>query len=298
MLPYLLLFILQACVSQFNMIFFYKKFQMRAGTSLTASVVYLIINGAVSALVSIILLLVLQTPLAITPYSIIMASVIVLSSAANLICTFKAYQCGSIATFSIITIVGGILLNCLWGVIVLGEELSYVGYIGIALMILAAILMMERDEQHSSKLFWLFCGLALVFNTATSVLSKQHQVETVYQTVDTLSFSIWIGVVRVILFAFVIPFVLMKVGKKAFVAPLKASSLAVTSSAISGSAYVITLLVAIHVPIALSTPLGTGISLFLAALLPIFLFKERLSKRQILGVIASFAGVLTYLISA
>jgi len=300
MLPYLLLFIAQACALQFNNIFFYKKYQVKAGTSLSASVVYLIVNGAVSAAVSFVLLLVLRVPFAATPYSIIMAAVIVLAAAANLIVTFKAYQTGSIATFNIIYTVGGILINCFWGILFMGEgkDMSVWGYIGIVVMIVSAVLMVERDKKRSNKLFWLFCALALVFNAATSLLSKQHQVEAFYPKVDTYSFSIWIGLIRVLLFALVIPFALGKGGKRSFSAPLKATPIACISSVISGSAYVVTLLVNEKVPIALSSPLGTGMGLLLSAVLPIIFFKEKLSKRQIFGVITSFVGVLTYLISA
>lgn len=298
MLPYLLLFILQACVAQFNTIFFYKKYQTKAGSSLSASSVYLFINGVVSAAVSFILLFVTHTPFAVTPYSFLMASVIVLASAVNLVATFKAYQFGSIATFSVIITVGGILLNCLWGILFLNEEVSAWGYVGIVLMITAAILMIEKDGQKSNRGFWFFCILALVATTAISLLSKQHQIEKVFQTVDTVSFSIWIGLIRAMLFAVVLPIMFVKCGKKHFEAPFKAFPLATISSVISGSAYVVTLVVAIHVPIALSSPLGTGISLLLAASLPFLLFKESLSKRQIMGITASFLGVLTYLITA
>ncbi len=297
MLPYLLLFVLQAAVTHFNSIFLYKKYQLKAGTSLSASTVFLIINGSVSALVSLIFLLSLRVPFAFTPYSFLMATVIVLSAASALVVTFKAYQNGSITTFSIISTVGGILINCLWGILFLKEQLSVFGYIGIALMILSALLMVERDGQRSGKRFWIFCALALVCNALTSLLSKQHQVETNYATVDTLSFSIWIGVVRTVIFACVIPFVLRKRGKKSFQEPLKASHLAVCASAISGSAYVLSLIAAIYVPIALSSPLGTGIGILLGALLPLLFFKETLSKRQIFGVLCSFAGVLVYFIA-
>ncbi len=297
MLPFLLLFVFQSSVTQFNTIFLYKKYQMKAGTSLSASTVFLIVNGAVSALVSFLFLLFMRTPLTVTPYSFLMATVIVLSAAGALVVTFKAYQCGSITTFSIISTVGGILINCLFGILFLKESLSVFGYIGIALMILSALLMVERDGQRSDKSFWIFCVLALICNALTSLLSKQHQVEAVLPTVDTLSFSIWIGVVRTVLFAAVLPFVLWLGGKKSFERPVKALPIAVGTSAISGSAYVLSLIAAIYVPIALSSPLGTGIGILLGALLPLLFFKETLSKKQVTGVVCSFVGVLIYFIA-
>ena len=298
MLPYLLLFILQGCVSQFNSIFFYKKYQIKASSSLSAGAVYLFINGVISAAVSFLFLLVARTPFVFTPYSLLMATLIVLSSAVSLVSTFKAYQFGSIATFGVINTVGGILLNCLLGILFLKEELSVWGYVGIVLMIVAAILMIKKDGQKSSKHFWIFCLLSLAFNTATSLLSKQHQIEKVFQTADTVSFSIWIGLIRAVLLAVVLPIMIAKCGKKDFTAPFKAFPLATVSSVISGSVYVVSLVVAIHVPISLTSPLGTGLSLLLSASLPFLLFKERLSKRKTLGIAVSFLGVLIYLITA
>ena len=259
---------------------------------------YLIVNGLVSAAVSFLVLLVTGKPLATTPYSVLMATLIVLSAACSLVVTFKAYQKGSVATFCVIGIVGGILLNCLWGVLFLNEQLTVFGYIGIVLMLVAALLMVEHDGQRSDKSFWIYCILALILNAAVGLLSKQHQVETHFPIVDTLSFSIWIGMIRFLLFSFAMPFLLLKKGKEEFKAPVKAIPLAIVSSALSGSAYVVSLFVNIHVPIVISSPLGTGIGLLLSAVLPILFFHETLSKRQIRGVVISFLGVLIYLLSA
>ena len=51
MLGYYAMFIAATLVTQVNSVYIYKKYQLTAGTSLPASVLYMIINGIVSAIV-------------------------------------------------------------------------------------------------------------------------------------------------------------------------------------------------------------------------------------------------------
>ena len=225
-----------------------------------------------------------------------MATLIVLSAAFSLVVTFKAYQKGSVATFCVIGIVGGILLNCLWGVLFLNEQLTAFGYIGIVLMLLAALLMVEHDGQRSDKSFWIYCILALILNTATALLSKQHQVETHFPIVDTLSFSVWIGIIRTVIFTGVALIILAKSGKSAFAFSRASVGYATASSVISGSCYIITLFTGTVLPIVVTSPLGTGLGIIMSSILPWVFYKEKLTRKQIIGILFSLSGAILFLV--
>jgi uncharacterized membrane protein len=137
MLGYYAMFIAATLVTQVNSVYIYKKYQLTAGTSLPASVLYMIINGIVSAIVPAIVIAATGAKFEFTPYSLIFAAATVICAAVSTILQFKAYEEGQIATVNIMVTIGGIVIPSLWGVLFLKEELSVQGMIGILLMLCA-----------------------------------------------------------------------------------------------------------------------------------------------------------------
>ncbi|MBR6764142.1 MAG: hypothetical protein IKM13_10385 [Clostridia bacterium] len=296
MTGYYALYIASMLLSSLNTVYLYKKYQLTAGTSLKSNTMYMIINGVISALVPGILMAVRGQALEATPYSLIVATVIVSFAACNTMAQFKAYSLGKIATVNILGTMGTIILSCFWGVLVLHESLTFVDGAAIVLMLLSTILIRSGPGDREGKgLLWLYIAIILLGGTV-SILSKQHQVETAFETVDTLSFSVWIGVIRVILFSFVAIFYLTREGKKAFAFPKSSILYATASSTISGSCYIITLFTGTILPIVITSPLGTGLSIVMCTLLPWIFYHEKLSRRQLLGILFSLVGAILFLV--
>jgi len=295
MLGYYTIFIVATLLAQVNSVYIYKKYQVTAGTSLAANVLYMIINGIVSAVVPGIVILATGAKLEFTLYSLIIAAATVICAAVSLILQFKAYEEGQIATVNIMVTIGGIVIPCLWGVIFLKEELSAKGLVGILLMLGAVVLIMGKSgEKMNKRLIWMYLTMVLCACFVT-MLGKMHQVETVYETVDTLSYSVWVGVVRTILFVFFIPVLLKRDGRKALKYEKGPVVYATISSVLSGSCYIATLFTAIVLPVVITSPLGTGIGILMSAFLPWITYHEKLEKKQLWGVLLSFVGVLVYL---
>lgn len=291
-----ILFIFSTVISIANTLVLFKNFQTEAGTNLPANILYMLVNGVISAAVPAAVLLIQGTALEFTWYSCIMSVVIVSLSAVQVICTFKAYEAGQIATANILGTLGNIILPCLWGVVVLREALSIQSVIAIAVM-LAAVVLIGRGsgEKQNKKLFWLY-ALIVLGGSSVNILSKQHQVETVFATVDTLSFSVIVALSRIVLVSMIAPLVAKKQGKEAFRFSKKAVLLAAASSLISGSAYIIILFANKVLPIVVTSPLSTGLNIIMSALLPWAVYREKLSKKQLVGVALSLAGSLLFLI--
>ncbi|MBR4865250.1 MAG: hypothetical protein IKU11_01070 [Clostridia bacterium] len=296
MTGYYALYVFTMLLSSLNTVYLYKKYQLTAGTSLKANTMYLIINGVISAIVPGVLMLVRGQALAITPYSIIVATVIVSCAACNVMAQMKAYSIGKIATVNILGTVGTIILSCFWGVLVLHESLTLMDGVAIALMLLSTLLIRSNvGDKEGKGLLWLY-GVIILLGSAVSILSKQHQVETAFETVDTLSFSVWIGIIRVILFSFVAIYYLSREGKKAFAFPKSSVVYATASSVLSGSCYIITLFTGTILPIVITSPLGTGMSIVMCTLLPWVFYREKLSRRQIVGILFSLVGAILFLV--
>ncbi len=293
---YYLLYILSLTMTQANGLLFMKKYQTISGTSLRSSTLYMIINGLVSAVVPIAVLLIQGTPLGITPYSVFMATVIVLLAATDTILRLKAYEKGQIAIVNIVAILGSIVLSCLWGYFVLDESISPQGLVAIIIMLLAVFVVSRTGNTKVSKnLLWIYVVISIASSFVT-ILSKQHQVETAYATIDTLSFSVWIGLVRAVIFGIVAVGLIAKNGKKVLHFPKAAPGYASLSSIISGSAYILTLFTNMALPIVITSPLSVGFGIVMSAVLPWLFFKESLNKRQIFGVLLALIGTLLFLI--
>lgn len=296
MFEYYLLFITATVMAQVNNLLIFKKFQLSAGTSMPANILYMMVNGVISAAIPAAVMVAGGTPLEFSWYSILMALTIVSISAINVIITFRCYAQGQIATVGILSTVGNIILPCLWGVFVLNEPLSVQSILAIAVMLCAVVLLgTGSGEKLNRKLLWLYMIIVLT-GAGVTILSKQHQVEQAFETVDTLSFSVWIALIRIVLFGFITPFVVKSQGKEAFHFCKAAIWFAVFSSIFAGSSYVMTLFTNTVLPIVITSPLSTGLNIIMSALLPWLVYREQLSKKQMIGVGLSFAGALLFLI--
>ncbi|MBQ9543604.1 MAG: EamA family transporter [Clostridia bacterium] len=296
MFQYYALFLAACLGGSLNSVWLYKKYQQSAGTELSSDVVYLVINGVVSALVSAGVIVFTGRKLEFTWFSLAIAAAIVISSAVNVIGTLKAYEKGQIATVNIVNTVGTIILSCLWGVTVLGETLTASRTVAIALMLAATFLITFTGDKKSSKGMILIYVLVVIGGSLVSILNKQHQVETNFATVDTLSFSFLAASVRTVIFGIAAVVMRLKKGKGALKIPGRSALFASASSFVSGSCYILTLFTAIYLPIVVTSPLSTGLSIIVSALFPWIFYREKLNVRQIAGVALSIAGALWFLL--
>ncbi|MBR4868532.1 MAG: EamA family transporter [Clostridia bacterium] len=296
MAPYYAIYILSLTLTQVNGLLFIKKYQLTAGTSLRSNTLFMVINGIVAVVVSAVTLAVQQVSFKATTYSVCMATLIVSISAVDTILRLKAYEKGQVAIVNIFAIVGSIILSCLWGVLVLHETLSPLRIIAIAIMLVSVFVVSYAGQTKADKRL---LGIYLAVSLATafvSIFSKQHQVETAYQTVDTLSFSIWIGIVRTLLFAIVGLFLFIKPNQIEQPIPKSASIYAIGSSTISGIGYVLSLVANSMLPIVITSPLSVGFGLVMSAVLPWIFYKERLTKRQWFGTGLALMGTLLFVL--
>lgn len=295
---YYVLFIGSTIISQINTVCLNKKYQMTAGTGVWANIIYMISNGVVSAILPGIMLFCSKGKLQMTPYSLLCATATVISAAVSLICMLKVYERGQIAIVNILVTISGIVLPSLWGILFLKEQLSLPGGIAIFIMLGAVFFILDKKgEKLDKKMIGMYTAIILC-NCIITLVAKQHQVETVYKTVDTLSYSVWVGVVRTVLFLVLgIVFFVCKKGHKEHFDTSKAVLYASLFSVVSGGGYIISLFTATVLPLVITSPLGTGLGMIMSSCLPWLLYHEKLARRQWIGVSLSIIGVLLYLLT-
>lgn len=272
-----------------------KKYQLTAGTGRSATAVYMIVNGIVSALLPAVMFFFADESLEMTPYSLVFAFATVMCAAIATVGTLKAYEKGQIATVTTFTTVGSIVMSCAWGILFLKERITVEQAIAIILMLIAVLIVtVRKDVEIDRNVLW-FLVLAAVASSFTSVLSKQHQVEKTYATVNTLSYSFWVGIIRSVIFGL---FLLCDTRKKNGEEMQKLSGAsfgyAIGASAISGFCYIINLITAAVLPITITSPLGTALSIFLSAIMARVAYHEKTTKKQMAGIVLCVVGIFIF----
>lgn len=288
---YYLIFSLSSILSVAGSSIFFKRYQMRAGTGLWATAAYLFGNGVISAAIPLAILIATGTPIAATLCSLLYAFSLVIVSTLSNYYTLRAFAVGQVAIASTFSIIGSMVLSCVWGVVFLHESLNVLQIIGIVL-IFAAVLLVSRKGHIGSGRGQRFY-LLMIFLTAggINILSKMHQVETNFATVDTMNFSMWVGALRAILFGLLMPF-MGKQRRAETSVDAKAWGIGAIYSLIAGSTYIVTLEMVKLLPITLTTPLSTGISLVFSAVFAWMFHHEKLNRAEIVTIILSLAGAL------
>ncbi|MBO5069328.1 MAG: DMT family transporter [Roseburia sp.] len=271
-----------------------KKYQLTAGTGRSATAVYMIVNGIASALLPAFMFFFTDESLEMTPYSLVFAFATVMCAAIATVGTLKAYEKGQIAIVTTFTTVGSIVMSCAWGILFLKERITVEQAIAIILMLISVLIVTVRKEVKIDKsVLWLLV-LAAVTSSFTSVLSKQHQVEKTYATVNTLSYSLWVGIIRSVVFGLFLLYDTKKNGGEMQKLSGMSFGYAIGASAISGLCYIINLITAVVLPITITSPLGTALSIFLSAIMARVAYHEKMTKTQMAGMVLCVIGIFIF----
>ena len=270
-----------------------KNYQLSAGTDFYATVMLMLISGFVTVVFAVIVLFVSHEALEMAPYSILIAGGSTMSVVIGMFCKLKAYEAGQVAILNVFYSMGCVLISCVWGLLFLKETISFRQAMAILWIIVAIMLItVKPGEKPNKRMLWIYL-LIFIAGGMESVFSKIHQVEENYTTVNELSFLFWVGAIRAIIFVPFFLFLKQKQGKTRHL-PTSAFASAVGMT-VFGSIYcIVTLIVAAVLPITITSPLSTGINVGLTAFLPWLIYKEKMSKQEIIGVILSMFGLMLY----
>lgn len=271
-----------------------KKYQLMAGTGLFASSVYMIINGIVSAIVGVFMLIVQGKNFEMTAYSLLSALGTVVCAAIATIVTFKVYEKGQVSVATIFSSIGGIIVSCAWGIFFLGERLLWTQVVTMILIVVSVFLViLQKNTKIDKGMLWLLIVIA-VATGFVSVLCKQHQVEKDFSTVNTLSYSIWVGILRAVVFLLLLMRLVKKNGREALHLSNDSLICAVMASVMSGVSYIITLITATVLPLTITSPLGTALSILMTTVMAWAAYRERMEKKQIAGVVLCIFGIFLF----
>ena len=195
--------------------------------------------------------------------------------------------------YSLFLMSGGMLLPYIFGILFLQEPLTLLRILGI-LFILAAVYLSNPAKCKLDKSQLILCVIIFIMNGFVSIISKCHQINITFAPVDNTSFVMYSGICKCIMSSFALLFCKSTETKYSF-ATRKSIYIILGAACISGISYTLQLMGAKALPASVLYPLITGGSIIFSTLCGKLLFKEKVSKFQIISVALCFIGTCLFL---
>lgn len=277
---YYLMIIIATVMFAFQFIF-NDGFRKESGSSLSASLKFTIYSSVVGIIV---LLVINKLYVEVSLFSVLTACVysivcIVLSYA-----SIKAFAYANLSVYSVFSMIGGMLLPFLYGLIC-GEEFKVIRLI-CCILIALSVAMSIKKGKHSKKAVKYYI-LVFFFNGLVGVISKFHQSYT-DMCVDSGSFMI-LTRLTTFLFSFILLF--LQKERSAFVSR-KALIYSGLYAVLNTAGNLLLLIALLYLPASVQYPLVTGGVIIISTLI-VIIQKEKITKRELLAAgIAFVAAVL------
>lgn len=231
-------------------------------------------------------------------YSMIMATVQTVLVTTYTVISYRILKLGTMALYTLFLMSGGMIIPYIWGLLFLNEEFSWLRTAALLLIVIAIILSNPSGKKNDKKMIYM-CLAVFFINGFVSVVSKLHQVEKIYPTVDTSGFVILGGLTKFIIAGIFCLALKNKAENKEYVEDEKGIlpilGILALSSAISGVSSLLQLRGASSLPATVVYPVITGGSIVFSSIAGMLLFKEKVTKRLVASIAICFAATLMFL---
>lgn len=291
---YLLLSLAVALISA--QVCFVKIYQLRAGTGIRVCLVFVLLTGAVSALV---FACANGFHIAVSAFSLLLALPLALCVSFNNALGIRMLGRGDLATYTRFIMLGNMLLPFAYGALVLHESVGILRLAALGILVFSLFLpFLGSENARKRKGFDLVLYFLAFFAYGfVGVISKAHQIDA--RGVDAGSFLFF-----TFLFSALGAAVLLLLLRKGAAKPLPPTrfprktamfAASVGFSAVSGLAFWCELAGAEKVSASLQYPLVTGGTILFSALLGSLLFHEKQGARGWVEIGLAFEATLLFL---
>ncbi len=209
---------------------------------------------------------------------------------AGFYCTFAAYKCGP---YGLTRLIGNfaLLFTIFYGIFFLNEQPKIVTYIGIVLIFAAMVLINYKkkgeDEKGVSLKWFVLVMISLVANGLIGVFTKAQQLrfggtcDSEFQIISIGGSFILLAIIGLILDRDKLPY-FIKHG----------AVYGIGAGICNGAKNFLTLVIYTLLPLSIIAPMKTGLGMIATFVLALLIYKERYTKKQIIGVILGVAAVI------
>lgn len=254
-----------------------------------------VVNGvfSFSALTAVFALLVFipskEGLMSISPDLFIYAVLFSFSYTLSTVTSFLALHTGSLSLTSLITSYS-LIIPSLYGIIVLKESTSFLLFLGIALLLISLFLINcegKKEEKRITFKWIIYVALAFLGNGACSTVQRVQQIDYngLYKN-EFMFISLIITALSLFIFAFFTEKKNLGINiKKGFVW-YSLCGLA------NGAVNLFVILLALRMPASVSFPIISAGGIITSAVLSVFVYKEKLSVPQIIGLILGTLAII------
>ena len=236
--------------------------------------------GAVAGLI--ILFIINGVKFEFTPFTLVMSFLVAINGIAFTYLSFKALETTNLSLYSLFSMLGGMVLPFVQGIIFYGEDITVAKIVCVALALTV-------KKGNGKKGYIYYVGI-FVLNGMSGVLSKFFT-ELPFEKTSAAAYSMY-GAAWTVVISGVLWIVLLKQGKyKMPKYTLAAGAIAAAKGSVNRVANFILVLALAHVDASVQYPMVTGGVMIMSTLICFFGDKKP-SKREIISVALAFVGLL------
>ena len=266
---------------------FNQRFQQSYGTDLKASLVFSLYKSVV---IIVIMLFIAGFKVGFTWFSLIMSVVYAAVGMLMSYYSLKAFSVANLSVFSVFSMLGGMALPFVAGILFFNERLTVAKAICFALITVALGVTVKMDGQRKGGTKY-YIGV-FVFNGLSGVISKTFEALP-FEKTSAAGYSVLSAAVTVILSAFALAAVIKKYPAERMTAP--ALLFCGGHGALNRVANYILVLALAHVDASVQYPMVTG-GVIIVSTAVCFLSKSKPSRRELIAVAIAFVGLLALLL--
>ena len=273
--------IVSAAVLMFSVQFFFTdRYEKEMGGGAASTFFYSLLSAVAGGIC---LFCVTGTDIGFTPFTLIMATATATNTILFSYFSLKALGKINLSLYSVFSMLGGMMLPFVAGIVFYGEGITAGKIICIVLVMAALAFTVDRDGKKGGTLYYM--GI-FALNGMSGVLAKIFD-SAPYKTTDAASYSLWTAVIMALMSGIIlIP--LIKGLKKP---KLSVVLYSFGGGAINQIANFLLIISLAFIPASVQYPFITG-GVMIASTVIAALTGQRPSRREIASVALSFIGLL------
>ena len=220
-----------------------------------------------------------------TPFSLVMAVLSALNGLAFSFCSFKALGKINLSLYSLFSMLGGMALPFVQGILFYGEQLTVAKIVCFVFIVFALLTTLEKGERKSGTIYYI--GV-FVLNGMSGVLSKIFTATDLPKTSAT-GYSLLANIATLFIAVFVL--LLFRKRKTPAHTPLSVG-VAAASGVVNRLANLLLILSLVHVDASVQYPMVTGGTMIVSTAIAFMDKSRKPSKKELLSVALAFLGTL------
>lgn len=225
-----------------------------------------------------------------TPFTLVMAILCALDSLAFTFCSFKALGRINLSLYSLYSMLGGMLLPFLQGVLLHGESISVAKIVCCILIVWALFITVDKTRQRGGTIYYI--GI-FILNGMSGVLSKVFT-DAPFPKTNASSYAILTALCTALLSLLILVCFYRNIRVTTKETP-KSLAFSLSGGIFNRVANLLLVVALTHVDASAQYPLVTG-GVMIVSTVICYLRKDKPSNKELLSVLLAFLGMLALFI--